>query len=131
MSLAGPSGGGSGGGGNGAGRPAAVVPIRVVLPTQHRTLAGIGREVTLDIELGEHEDACVAITQRRVLDALEAAYPALSGTMRDRATGRRRPFIRFFACEEDISHDPPDAPLPERVVRGSEPFIVLGAIAGG
>jgi molybdopterin synthase sulfur carrier subunit len=72
-----------------------------------------------------------AVTQRSVIDALEARYPSLAGTVRDRATDRRRPFMRFFACQEDLSHEPPDAPLPEPVVSGAEPFIVLGAIAGG
>ncbi|MGH9110557.1 MAG: MoaD/ThiS family protein [Acidimicrobiales bacterium] len=98
--------------------------IRVVLPTTLRLLAGIpAGEVALDVT-GE-------VTQRRVLDALEATYPALAGTVRDRRTGRRRPFVRFFACQEDLSHDPPDTPLPGAVVSGAEPFIVLGAIAGG
>jgi sulfur-carrier protein len=98
--------------------------VRVSLPTHLRTLAGLDRrEVCLTIE--------GPVTQRSVVDALEAAYPALAGTVRDRATQRRRPFIRFFACQEDLSHDPPDAPLPDAVVAGTEPFIVLGAIAGG
>jgi sulfur-carrier protein len=98
--------------------------VRVALPTHLRTLAGLDRrEISLAVD--------GPVTQRSVLDALEAAYPALAGTVRDRATDRRRPFIRFFACEEDLSHEPPDAPLPDAVVSGSEPFIVLGAIAGG
>ena len=71
------------------------------------------------------------VTQRSVLDALEAAYPVLRGTIRDHDTAKRRPFLRFYACEEDLSHEPPDAPLPDAVVRGSEPFLVIGAIAGG
>ena len=98
--------------------------IRVQLPTPLCVLAAVpGREVVLAVH-GE-------VTQRRVLDALEAAHPALSGTVRDPVTGRRRPFVRFFACQEDLSHDPPDTVLPEAVVRGAEPFIVLAAIAGG
>jgi sulfur-carrier protein len=97
--------------------------IRVVLPQHLRTLANVRGEVTL--ELG-----CAA-TQRSVLDALEAAYPVLKGTIRDHATKRRRNFVRFFAQEEDLSHEPPDAPLPDAVVTGQEPFIVVGAMAGG
>jgi len=97
--------------------------IRVVLPTHLRTLAHIDGEVELEIE-GQ-------ITQRSVLDALEARYPVLCGTIRDHVTKRRRPFIRFFACEEDLSHEPPDAPLPDAVASGAEPFLVVGAIAGG
>ena len=97
--------------------------IRVVLPPHLRTLAHVGGEVELDIE--------GAVTQRSVLDALEARYPMLRGTIRDQVTQQRRPFLRFFACEEDLSHEPPDAPLPDTVVSGAEPFIVLGAIAGG
>lgn len=97
--------------------------IRVVLPQHLRTLAGTGREVQLDV-VGTP-------TQRLVIDALEAAYPMLRGTVRDPATSSRRPFIRFFACEEDLSHEPPDAPLPEAVVTGVEPFFVVGAMAGG
>ena len=97
--------------------------IRVVLPAHLRILAGVTGEVELDVD-GE-------VTQRRVLDALEARYPTLEGTVRDHRTGRRRPFVRFFACQEDLSHDPPETPLPEAVVVGREPFIVLGAIAGG
>ena len=97
--------------------------IRVALPTHLRTLAHVDDEVTLEIE--------GAVTQRAVLDALEDRYPVLRGTIRDHATGQRRPFIRFFACEEDLSHEPPDAPLPEAVATGAEPFCVVGAIAGG
>lgn len=96
--------------------------IRVVLPAHLRTLARVAGEVRLDVE---------APTQRAVLDALEARYPVLRGTVRDHATGRRRPFIRFFACERDLSHEPPDAALPEAVLSGSEPYLVVGAIAGG
>ncbi len=97
--------------------------IRVVLPGHLRTLAQVGGEVELDVE-GQ-------VTQRSVLDALEARYPMLSGTIRDHVTQQRRPFLRFFACEEDLSHELPDAPLPEAVVSGREPFLILGAIAGG
>jgi hypothetical protein len=97
--------------------------IRVVLPYHLRNLAGTGREVELEVEDPP--------TQRRVLDALEATYPVLRGTVRDPATQRRRPFIRFFACEEDLSHDSPDDPLPQAVVDGAEPFMVVGAMAGG
>ena len=97
--------------------------IRVVLPAHLRTLAGVDGEVTLDV--GE------PVTMRAVLDALEAAYPTLRGTVRDHGTLRRRPFVRFFACEQDLSHDEPDTPLPEDVVSGREPFIVVGAMAGG
>ncbi len=95
--------------------------ITVVLPAHLRQLAHCGRTVDVD---------CVA-TQRGVLDALEDAYPALRGTLRDRVTGRRRAFVRFFACELDLSHEEPDAPLPELVARGAEPFLVVGAMAGG
>ena len=97
--------------------------VRVLLPAHLRNLAGTGREVSVTV-VGD-------VTQRSVLDALEARFPTLGGTIRDRATARRRPFVRFFACEEDLSHEPPDSPLPEEVVTGREPFIVLGAIAGG
>jgi hypothetical protein len=97
--------------------------IRVVLPYHLRTLAHTGSEVTLEVE-GK-------VTQRSVLDALEARYPMLRGTIRDHDTQQRRSFLRFFACEEDLSHAPPDAPLPDAVVSGKEPFIVIGAIAGG
>ena len=97
--------------------------IRVVLPAPLRTLAQVQGEVHLDVD--------GAVTQRSVLDALEARYPVLRGTMRDQGTSKRRAFVRFFACEEDVSHDAPDTPLPERVASGSEPFVVLGAMAGG
>ncbi len=97
--------------------------IRVELPAHLRTLAGIGREVGLRVE--------GAVTLRAVLDALETEYPTLRGTIRDQATKERRPFLRFFACEEDLSHESPDTPLPEAVASGKEPLIVLGAIAGG
>ena len=97
--------------------------IRVVLPVHLRTLARVGGEVELDVA-GQ-------VTQRSVLDALEARYPALAGTIRDHDGGARRAFIRFFACEQDLSHEPPDAPLPDAVASGAEPFFVVGAIAGG
>jgi molybdopterin converting factor small subunit len=97
--------------------------IRVVLPTHLRTLAHVRGEVELDPQ--------DAPTQRSVLDALESRYPALRGTIRDSTTQRRRPFVRFFACEEDLSHDLPDVPLPAAVASGAEPLIVLGAMAGG
>jgi sulfur-carrier protein len=97
--------------------------IRVILPFHLRTLAHVGSEVTLDVD--------GAATQRSVLDALEAHYPMLRGAIRDHDTFQRRPFLRFFACEEDLSLNPPDAPLPEAVASGKEPFIVIGAIAGG
>jgi molybdopterin synthase sulfur carrier subunit len=97
--------------------------IRVVLPAHLRTLANVHGEVTLDVE--------GVATQRSVLDALEAEYPMLKGTLRDQATQERRKFVRFFAEEEDLSHEAPDAPLPDAVVSGAEPFIVVGAMAGG
>jgi molybdopterin synthase sulfur carrier subunit len=97
--------------------------IRVVLPPHLRTLARVNGEVELDVD--------DAVTQRVVLDALEARYPMLRGTMRDHVTQLRRPLVRFFACGEDLSHESPDAPLPEPVVKGSEPFVIIGAIAGG
>lgn len=97
--------------------------IRVVLPPPLRTLARVGPEISVDV-VGP-------VTQRSVLDAVEARYPVLRGTMRDYATSRRRPLVRFFACEEDLSSDPPDTPLPDAVVKGDEPFLVIGAIAGG
>lgn len=97
--------------------------IRVVLPYHLRTLARVDGEVKLEVP-GD-------VTQRSVLDALEASYPVLRGTMRDHVTLKRRPFVRFFACEEDLSHDSPDMPLPEAVVSGAEPFLVVGAMAGG
>jgi hypothetical protein len=97
--------------------------IRVVLPAHLRTLARVSGEVTLDV--------VVEVTQRSVLDALEAQYPMLCGTIREHGTLQRRAFLRFFACEEDLSHESPDAPLPEAVVKGKEPFLVVGAVAGG
>ena len=97
--------------------------IRVVLPSHLRTLARVDGEVKLDVE--------GPATQRSVLDALEAGYPMLRGTIRDQVTQRRRAFVRFFACEEDLSHDEPDAPLPAEVAAGREPFLVVGAMAGG
>ena len=97
--------------------------IRVVLPAHLRSLAHVDGEVKLDVE-GQ-------ATQRSVLDALEACYPMLRGTIRDHATQERRAFVRFFACEEDLSHEPPDAPLPNAVAIGAEPFLVVGAMAGG
>jgi hypothetical protein len=97
--------------------------IRVVLPPHLRTLSHTGSEVTLEV--------AGPVTQRSVLDALEARYPMLRGTIRDQITQQRRPFLRFFACEQDLSHEPPDAVLPDAVTSGAEPLIVLGAIAGG
>jgi len=97
--------------------------IRVLLPAHLRTLAKVDDEVTLDVE-GQ-------ATQRSVLDALEACYPVLRGTIRDHVTQRRRPFVRFFACEEDLSHEGPDTPLPAAVAMGAEPFLIVGALAGG
>ena len=97
--------------------------IRVVLPAHLRALARVGGEVELDVA-GQ-------VTQRSVLDALEARYPMLRGTVRDQVTQQRRPMLRFFACQDDLSHEPPDAPLPDAVASGAEPFWVVGAIAGG
>ena len=97
--------------------------IRVILPQHLRTLARVGIEVELEVN--------GAVTQRTVLDALEARYPMLRGTIRDHTTQQRRAFLRFFACEEDLSHESPDAELPEAVAKGAEPFFVIGAIAGG
>jgi hypothetical protein len=97
--------------------------IRVILPFHLRTLARVDGEVELEVE--------GVATQRSVLNALEACYPVLRGTIRDHVTRERRPFIRFFACEQDLSHESPDAPLPAAVATGSEPFLVIGAIAGG
>ena len=97
--------------------------ICVVLPAHLRTLARVGGEV--ELEVGR------PVTQRRILDALEAGYPMLCGAIRDHVTQQRRPFIRFFACEEDLSHEAPDAPVPEPVALGKEPFLLVGAIAGG
>lgn len=99
------------------------VMIRVRLPHHLRTLARVDGEVSLDVD--------GVATQRSVLDALEERYPMLRGTIRDHDTQRRRAFLRFFACEEDLSHEPPDAPLPERVATGAEPYLVVGAMAGG
>jgi hypothetical protein len=97
--------------------------IRVILPPHLRTLAHVGAEVTLDV--------AGPVTQRSILDALEARYPMLRGTIRDHVTAQRRPMLRFFACEEDFSHEPPDAPLPETVASGQEAFWIVGAVAGG
>ncbi|MBZ5694503.1 MAG: MoaD/ThiS family protein [Acidobacteriia bacterium] len=97
--------------------------IRVELPAHLRTLAHVEGDVQLEVQ-GQ-------VTQRSVLDALEARYPMLRGTIRDHVTQERRPFLRFFACQEDLSHEPPDAPLPEPVASGAEPFMIIGAIAGG
>jgi sulfur-carrier protein len=97
--------------------------IRVELPAHLRTLAHVNREIKLEVE--------GPATQRSVLDALEARYPMLRGTIRDHVTQQRRAFLRFFACEEDLSLEPPDAPLPEAVASGKEPFIIIGAVAGG
>ena len=97
--------------------------IRVVLPAHLRTLAQVNGDVELQVE--------GPVTQRSVLDALEARYPMLHGTIRDHVTQERRPFLRFFACELDLSHESPDAPLPDAVASGEEPFLVVGAIAGG
>ena len=97
--------------------------IRVIIPYHLRNLAKVGEEIELNIE--------GPVTQRSVLDALEARYPMLCGTIRDHVSKERRAFLRFFACQQDLSHDSPDTPLPPEVVSGAEPFIVLGAIAGG
>jgi sulfur-carrier protein len=98
--------------------------IRLVLPHHLRTLANVDRgELTLDVD--------GPVTQRSVLDALETRYPMLRGTIRDHVTHRRRPFVRFFACEQDLSHEAPDTPLPDAVASGAEPFLIVGAIAGG
>jgi sulfur-carrier protein len=97
--------------------------IRVILPQHLRTLAHVGNEVELEVG--------APVTQRSVLDALEARYPMLRGAIRDQVTLQRRPFLRFFACEEDLTQEPPDAPLPDAVRSGAEPLIILGAIAGG
>jgi sulfur-carrier protein len=99
------------------------MPVHVVLPAHLRTLARVADEIRLEVD----EPA----TQRAVLDALEACYPVLRGTVRDQATQRRRPFVRFFAGEQDLSHEPPDAPLPAAVAAGDEPFNIVGAMAGG
>jgi hypothetical protein len=97
--------------------------VRVMLPFHLRNLAGVGSEVQLDV--------AAPVTQRTILDALEAKYPTLRGTVRDHGTGKRRPLVRFFACEEDVSLESPDAELPDAVATGREPFFVIGAIAGG
>jgi len=97
--------------------------IRVALPQHLRTIAQVKAEVRLEVQ-GQ-------VTQRAILDALEAQYPALQGTIRDHVTKKRRPFVRFFACAEDLSHESPDSPLPDSVASGTEPFLVIGAIAGG
>jgi len=97
--------------------------IRVVLPAHLRTLARVEGEVKLDVK--------GPVTQRSVLDALEASYPMLRGTIRDHVTLKRRPFVRFFACEQDLSHEPQEAPLPDTVATGAEPFFIVGAMAGG
>lgn len=97
--------------------------IRVVLPSHLQSLAGAGREVTLEV-IGP-------VTQGTIIDALEARYPMLRGTLREHGSQKRRPLVRFFACEEDVSNDPPDAPLPAAVASGAEPFFIIGAIAGG
>jgi molybdopterin synthase sulfur carrier subunit len=97
--------------------------IRVVLPAHLRLLAQADREVQLDV--------AGAVTQREVLDVLEERYPMLRGTIRDRDSGKRRPFVRFFACQEDLSHESPDTPLPDAVASGAEPFLVVGAMSGG
>jgi molybdopterin synthase sulfur carrier subunit len=97
--------------------------IRVLLPAHLRALARFEGELQLDVD--------APVTSARVVDAIEARYPMLLGTIRDRSTGKRRPHIRFFACERDLSHDSPDAPLPERVTDGDEPFLIIGAMSGG
>ena len=97
--------------------------IRVILPHHLRTLARVGDEVELEVN--------GRATLQSVLDALEAKYPMLRGTIRDHVTQKRRPFVRFFACEEDVSHEPPDTPLPDAIATGAEPFFIMGAIAGG
>jgi hypothetical protein len=97
--------------------------IRVVLPAHLRTLAQVSGELSLDLD--------GPVTSRAILDAIEARYPVLRGTMRDQVTQQRRPLVRFFACEQDLSHEPPDSPVPEAVVAGAEPFLIVGAMAGG
>ena len=97
--------------------------VRIILPQHLRTLAHAGSEVTLEV--------AEPVTQRSVLDALEGRYPMLRGTIRDQVTQERRPFLRFFACQEDLSHQSPDEPLPPQVASGNEPFMIIGAIAGG
>jgi|ERR1700677_582333 molybdopterin synthase sulfur carrier subunit len=97
--------------------------IQVILPAHLRNLAGVGDEISIEVR-GQ-------VTQRSILDALESTYPMLRGTIRDHVTQQRRPFLRFFACQEDLSHEPPDAPVPDAVSSGKEPFMIIGAIAGG
>jgi hypothetical protein len=97
--------------------------VRVVIPYHLRVLANVGGEVQLDV--------AAPVTQRSILDALETRYPTLRGTVRDQVTRKRRPLVRFFACEEDVSHEAPDTPLPEKIASGAEPFYIIGAIAGG
>ena len=97
--------------------------IRVILPAHLRTLARIDDELKIDVN--------APVTQRSILDAIEKQYPMLRGTIRDHVTKQRRPFLRFFACEEDLSHESPDAPLPDAIASGAEPFFIIGAIAGG
>lgn len=97
--------------------------IRVVLPTHLKTMAGSGTEILLEVSS--------PVTQEAILDALEARYPVLRGAIRDHTTRRRRPFVRFFACRQDLSHESPDAPLPDPVTEGREPFLIVGAVAGG
>jgi hypothetical protein len=103
--------------------------IRVALPAHLRTLASVSGEVALDI--AGPDPAAAAVTLGMVLDALEESHPVLRGTIRDHATGRRRAFVRFFACQEDLSHESPEAPLPQAVVTGAEPLLIVGAMAGG
>ncbi|HTV74678.1 MAG TPA: MoaD/ThiS family protein [Candidatus Acidoferrales bacterium] len=100
-----------------------VQPVRVLLPAHLRTLARVSGEITIDVR-GE-------VTQRSILDALERRYPVLRGTIRDHVTHKRRPFVRLFACERDLSHDAPETPLPDAVARGKEPLLIVGAMAGG
>jgi molybdopterin synthase sulfur carrier subunit len=97
--------------------------IQVMLPAHLRNLAGVGGDISIEVP-GQ-------VTQRSILDALESTYPMLCGTIRDHVTHQRRPFLRFFACQEDLSHEPPDAPVPDAVSSGKEPFMIIGAIAGG
>lgn len=97
--------------------------IRVVLPFHLQTLARTGREVSIPV--------AAPVTRNAILDALEERYPVLRGAIRDHATGQRRPLVRFYACQQDLSHDPPDAPLPDAIASGTEPFLIIGAIAGG
>jgi hypothetical protein len=103
--------------------PEGIVNVRVELPYHLRNLARVTGEVTVNVD--------APVTQRSIIDALESRYPTLGGTIRDYETQRRRPFLRFFACEQDLSHEPPDAPVPDAVARGIEPFLVIGAMSGG